>query len=505
MAEPVGITGTAAGLVSLGLQLYGEISKYLSAVKGRQKDLDRARRHHQTLQMCVDAIAAATSSSRGNNAQTDAALSACVLSCESELRALEALVARLQGPSTPADGVLSAKLREKGRQYAFPFHRESIIELERTLESTNGVLQTALQTLGLDAVSSIRSDLELVQITQEDIRTNVSSMAQSVNDVFTTVSRIEQIGPSINAQVIASTSAMMVQQSEPWSRTTEISTRTEENTKEILQEFSLFRNQQNRFEEILTEMARGSANHRARDVETARLIAKPADLKTMCDAILQPQAQIERIATSGIPIMNDRLCPCVRRRSLQRAESTWGPIFYTKLRRLTMHHLPGCPWQTLTPTECQQIRAFGFRIYKIGSLLEDAIRLSCSLSFGAGGLSINHGIDRIATVSDDRSPVFKIQEIIVNCLEKKILDFREKKKFAEECFKSILWCYSEKLACPSDVDGDGATLAMRLMHNIVPGLPGNEFFSEWIEIVAMVALRLMQVNVPLAGDASALE
>ncbi|KAK1960719.1 hypothetical protein LY78DRAFT_685417 [Colletotrichum sublineola] len=149
MAEPVGITGTAAGLVSLGLQLYGEISKYLSAVKGRQKDLDRARRHHQTLQMCMDAIAAATSSSRGNNAQADAALKACILSCESKLRALEALVARLQGPSTATGGVLSAKLREKGRQYAFPFHRESILELERTLEFTNGALQTALQTLDL--------------------------------------------------------------------------------------------------------------------------------------------------------------------------------------------------------------------------------------------------------------------------------------------------------------------------------------------------------------------
>ncbi|KAK2054671.1 hypothetical protein LY76DRAFT_522066 [Colletotrichum caudatum] len=149
MAEPVGITGTAAGLVLLGLQLHGEISKYLNAVKGRQKDLDRARRHHQALQMCMDALAAATSSSRGNNAQIDAALNTCILSCESELSALRALVDRLQGPSTPAGGALSAKLREKGRQYAFPFHRESIIELEKTLESTNEVLQTALQTLGL--------------------------------------------------------------------------------------------------------------------------------------------------------------------------------------------------------------------------------------------------------------------------------------------------------------------------------------------------------------------
>ncbi|KAK2006021.1 hypothetical protein LZ32DRAFT_570907, partial [Colletotrichum eremochloae] len=504
MAEPVGITGTAAGLVSLGLQLYGEISKYLSAVKGRQKDLDRARRHHQTLQMCMDAIAAATPSSRRNNTQIDVALKACILSCESELRALEALVARLQGPSTPTSGVLSAKLREKGRQYAFPFHRDSILELERALESTNGVLQTALQTLDLDvsssiqhAVSSTVSDLELIRITQEDTHANVSNIEQSVNDVFTSVSQIEQIVPSINAQVIASTSAMMVQQSESWSQTTGISTRTEENTRNILQEVSLVRRQQNRIEEILNAMARGSANPRALDVETARLFAKPADLKTMCDAILRPQAQTEHIATSSSSSMNGRLCPCVRRRSVQRKESSWGPMFYTKLRKLTKHHLPGCPWTNITPMECEQNRAFGFRLYDIGSLLEGAVRFTWSLSFGAGGLSINRGIDWIPPVGEDRSPVFKISKILYRCLEKDTLDFREKEKVVQECFRDILWCYSKKLAYPSDVDENGATLPTRLMFHAIS-------FAFWdktqeMELAARIASRLLRLNIPFVG------
>ncbi|KAK2025518.1 hypothetical protein LX32DRAFT_567856 [Colletotrichum zoysiae] len=498
MAEPVGITGTAAGLVSLGLQLYGEISKYLNAVKGRQKDLDRARRHHQTLQMCMDAIAAATSSSRGNNAQTNAALNACVLSCESELSALKALVDRLQGPPSAAGGALSTKLREKGRQYAFPFHRESILELERMLESTNGVLQTALQTLGFDVASSIRSDLELVRITHEDTRANVSSIEQSVNDVFTAVSQIEQIVPSINAQVTASTSAMMVQQSQTWSRTTDISTRTEENTKSILQEVSLVRSQQNRIEEILTAMAQRPANLRDQDVEIARLVAKPADLKTMCDAILQPQAPTERFGTTSVSNMNDRLCPCVKRRSLQREEITWGPMFYTKLKRLTEHHLPGCPWQNLAPTECRLNRAFGFKLYEIGPLLKGAIRFTWSLSFGAGGLSINQTLNLGATVSGDRSPVFRISSLLFNCLLGDTLNTREKETFAEECFKGILRCYSGKLACPSDVNDDGATLPATLMHR-ANMLSSTGKSTRCIELMAKLALHFMKLNVPLVA------
>ncbi|KAK1983654.1 hypothetical protein LZ30DRAFT_473910 [Colletotrichum cereale] len=503
MAEPVGITGTAAGLVSLGLQLYGEISKYLSAVKGRQKDLDRARRHHQNLQRCIDAIAAATSSSRVNNAQTNTALKSCVLSCNVELRALEALVARLQGPSTPSGGVLSAKLGEKGRQYAFPFHRESILELERTLESTNGVLQTALQTLGLDvsigiqdAVSSIMSDLTLAQVAQEDTSTNISSMAQSVNNVFTSVSQIEQIVPNINAQ-IASTSAMMVQHSATWSRTTDISTRTEENTKNIMREVSLVRHQQTRIEEILIGMARRSVNPGAQEVEVARLVAKPADLKTMCDAILQPQAQMERIATSSNPSMRDQLCPCVRRRSLQREERSWGPIVFTKVKRLTKHHLPGCPWLNLAPPECRQTRDIRFKLRDIGPLLEGAIHLTWSLSFGAGGLSIKHGINWNATVSEDCSPVFKIGRTLLMGLMWEFYDFKEKKRFVEECLKSILWCYSQKLACPSDVDDRGASLPTRLLTGIIP-ISSTDTGAN--ELLAGSALRLTLLNIPFVGD-----
>lgn len=148
MAEPVGITGTAAGLVSLGLQLYDGINKYLGAVKGRQKDLDSARRLAETMQKCLRAINEAKESTTDASVTVSDAVSDCVFSCENELKALEALVTRLQGSTTPAE-TLSAKAKEKARKYTFPFHRDSILELEGRLHSTNQVLQTALHALGL--------------------------------------------------------------------------------------------------------------------------------------------------------------------------------------------------------------------------------------------------------------------------------------------------------------------------------------------------------------------
>ncbi|TDZ32420.1 hypothetical protein C8035_v012279 [Colletotrichum spinosum] len=149
MAEPVGITGTAAGLVSLGLQLYGEISKYIDAVKGRKRDLANASRHAETLHMCLTAIDDVVSSNNNSKAAEDA-VDSCMLSCNDEVKELEALITRLRGPISTTPDTFSAKIKEKGRQLSYPFHRESVLMLERRLDSTNGVLRTALHSLELN-------------------------------------------------------------------------------------------------------------------------------------------------------------------------------------------------------------------------------------------------------------------------------------------------------------------------------------------------------------------
>ncbi|KAK1849319.1 hypothetical protein CCHR01_08074 [Colletotrichum chrysophilum] len=148
MAEVAGILGTTAGLISQGIQVYGAISKYLEAVKGIQRELDSARRLGDNLKRCIDAISVATSKPSFRNLASRDPLDATLASCQSELVALEALVMRLQGPSAPIS-TISGRFREKGRKLAFPFHRETMIELEKRLGSAIVVLQTAMQAFGL--------------------------------------------------------------------------------------------------------------------------------------------------------------------------------------------------------------------------------------------------------------------------------------------------------------------------------------------------------------------
>ncbi|KAF9874198.1 ankyrin repeat-containing protein [Colletotrichum karsti] len=147
MAEPVGITGTAAGLVSLGLQLYGEISKYIDAVKGRKRDLDFAREQTENLQKCLLALDNVSFPST-THTSTNEAIAGCLDSCRNELKALDELVVKLRGPEASA-GTLSERLKQKARELAYPFHRDDIRELERRLDTSNRVLQTALNSAGV--------------------------------------------------------------------------------------------------------------------------------------------------------------------------------------------------------------------------------------------------------------------------------------------------------------------------------------------------------------------
>jgi hypothetical protein len=148
MAEPVGITGTAVGIVSFGLQLYTGISKYLDAVKGRDEDLQQAKQHANIFQASLKAIGEMIPKVKDDYATAKHVVEECKRSCEAELKALEALLKDLQGPLGLLDGPI-AKVKGSMRKWSYPFKKNNITRLEERLESMNSFLKTALSTLQL--------------------------------------------------------------------------------------------------------------------------------------------------------------------------------------------------------------------------------------------------------------------------------------------------------------------------------------------------------------------
>lgn len=144
MADPVGVVGTTAGLVSLGLHLYSIIAKYFEALGGRKDDLTSAHVQLDTLRKSLAIIESALPRLELISGPGAEALQSAMGECKNELAQLDALLRKLV--DSP---MLSAKLKDRAKTLTFPFHRPSLMQLEDRLHKTNGAFQTALGALYL--------------------------------------------------------------------------------------------------------------------------------------------------------------------------------------------------------------------------------------------------------------------------------------------------------------------------------------------------------------------
>lgn len=146
MAEPVGIVGTAAGIVSLGIQTYGGIAAYLDSYKDREHDLKIATAQLANLRGSLAIIDQAKPRLATKSHLDTTSLACSIKSCEDELKKLDELLRRLSSSSAPTS---TSAIKDQRKKLTFPFHRPSLTKLEESLERTNNVLQTVLQSLEL--------------------------------------------------------------------------------------------------------------------------------------------------------------------------------------------------------------------------------------------------------------------------------------------------------------------------------------------------------------------
>jgi hypothetical protein len=150
MADPISIVGTAAGLVSLGLQVYGGIKNYLNAVQSRQEDIAGVCRQVHVLKDALDAIEGSIQSRSVNDHTSVSVAVSCLQSCEIELNALKTILSDLTtSPLASARSTLRAKIKEEKRKLTYPFQRSNIARLEERLRNVNLTLHTALHALGM--------------------------------------------------------------------------------------------------------------------------------------------------------------------------------------------------------------------------------------------------------------------------------------------------------------------------------------------------------------------
>ncbi|KAH6950862.1 hypothetical protein DER45DRAFT_579025 [Fusarium avenaceum] len=158
MAEAFGIAGSAFGTVSLGFQLFREISQYIDGVEGRDEDLERARNYAQTFQSCLIALDARASNAGISNTEVERLVNQGQANCKVAISNLLSIVTELKGPDTMPNSRTS-KVKTLCVRLKYPFKKQNLEKLEKQLFDTIIVLRFALDVLQVESEYAIRKAL----------------------------------------------------------------------------------------------------------------------------------------------------------------------------------------------------------------------------------------------------------------------------------------------------------------------------------------------------------
>lgn len=138
-----------AGLVSLGIQVVGGITKHLEAVRERKNDVASVKTQVVRTQDLLMLVVKVAAKAEPNHSATAAFLKNSA-SVQPELQALDALVRKLDTtqPPQPSHEVLG-KVYVQAKKLTYLFHRPTMDRLQSQLARVNLMLQAALQVSGL--------------------------------------------------------------------------------------------------------------------------------------------------------------------------------------------------------------------------------------------------------------------------------------------------------------------------------------------------------------------
>ena len=192
-----------------------------------------------------------------------------------------------------------------------------------------------------------------------------------------------------------------------------------------------------------------------------RLVGKPSCTKQLYDDFLEIKTADEDTKgyTTATPKASVRQgkptsSSCCQCREYRQSTGFRLGSFFFKEGSITYSHKPGCRFDIFGSTKTQSLAL-------ITSVLSRGVRLTLSITTGAGGLSISPNIDIRPVVDNNKAPVF----LIMNLLLRYLFSFQtvcingdpDLIRFMNLCKNAILHLYRERKASPYEVDKYGAS------------------------------------------------
>ncbi|EMT68860.1 hypothetical protein FOC4_g10004952 [Fusarium odoratissimum] len=373
MAEAFGIAGSAFGTVSLGLQLFKEISQYLDDIDGREEDLKQARNFATNIQVSINALDVAISNAPTDDPTTNSAIGSCRDSCVSAVNNLLALVKELRGPIISIPNSNAARAKGLCAKLKYPFKKQSIEKLEENLSRTNSALQTMLQVFQLNTGRTTTSAIKSMHQTVADVNVILDKNETTLDEMHKTSQLHDNRLSAIQRDV----------------RDLLILTRDSDDSKLLLRPMA----------EQMSDL-------------TSHTSVAPKLLQDPASDTFTPSIQTTSYQGGG-SMTFDAFCSCKTQR-IRYSQRQWGPFLLEAEVRSRDHHAPECPMSKLPASTCRTKRVLSLLTPSSQRLWGRAGRVSLSFTTGAGILGIGQTVAWIATVDERVSPVFRLADTIAS-------------------------------------------------------------------------------------------
>lgn len=148
MTDPFSVTGTAVGIVSLGLQTFQILYKYCSDFKSFPRDVEAIQRQIRGLEGILEGLCEVKEQLEIDNHTPSSQLHMALKECEETLYELKRMVEK-RNPISQSDGI-QTQLRAVKERMLWPYRKEDLKEVRSSLAKFQANLALALQCAGLD-------------------------------------------------------------------------------------------------------------------------------------------------------------------------------------------------------------------------------------------------------------------------------------------------------------------------------------------------------------------
>ncbi|KAF5558892.1 hypothetical protein FPHYL_7233 [Fusarium phyllophilum] len=414
MAEVFGIAGSAFGTVSLGLQLFKEISQYLNDIDGREEDLKEARNYATNIQLSLNALDVAISNAPIDDAATKNAIDSCKASCISAVNNLLVVVKQLRGPTITLLNSNASRANDLCAKLKYPFKKQNMEKLKDILSCTNSALQTILQVFQLNTGHTTASALN-------NMHQAVASLTAISENNKITLDEIHKTSQSHNDKL------GVIQQDV---KRLLILTRDSEDSKFLVR-----------------TMAQQVSDITSRTSIAANLPQNP-DSERYIASIQTTNYQ------GGGSMTFNAFCSCKTQR-VRYSQRYWGPFTVEAEVRSRDHHAPECLMSKLPASTRRTKRILSLMIPTSQRLWARASRVSLSFTTGAGILGLGQKLTWVATVDEDSSPAFRMVRTIRFYEHLQLKDMRI---MLASCLRRLVWCYINYHASVTDVNMNGDSI-----------------------------------------------